>query len=463
MSYMTDLVFHFTQKIFDSETIAPALMQAWQHWRGQTPQSIQIHPNLTYYRPFDQCRIVADVTVILDRDTAPIELQLFFHVFADATQVKQQVEQGYALAVPPNAALPVFAIEDWQTVVWTLPHAPCLTELNDLLQPEYFCPLLIAPQDLPTQVTAYPAPQIFRYVPFKRAILTWENQQATARYFVKLCTEAEFLQVVDRFQRVYDCSAHLSFVVPEPVTADPISRTFAMRAVAGEQFTQIMRRLAPQPFEQLGYILAELHHTDLISDRIWTPDQELQTFKKAMAEVKLALPHLQSSLDRTIVQLTEQAQQIQFPCNYPIHANLFGDQILYDHEGFGIVDWDTLSMGDPHYDLGRLIAHLIYLAGREQLPIQAVNRCIKALITGYEGAMIGKLDRACLNWHITMQLLLRGKISSLRKLPENWPAHLEFVVAEAEWLLAGCSEFIQLANYPLISPAKELRASATVR
>lgn len=456
MSYRTDVVFQFTQKISDSETIAPWLIESWQHWRGQTPQSIRVKPNLTYYRPFDQARIVADVTVILDAETAPINLQLFFHVFADPTQVTQQLEQGYSMAVPPSVALPVFAIADWQTVVWTLPHAPCLTELSDLLRPEYFCPLLIAPEDLPAQITDYPAPQIFRYVPFKRAILTWENStQAngtvsdSARYFIKLCTATEFPRVVDHFQRIYDCAEHLSFVIPEPVAADPISQTFAMRAVAGTQFTQIMRQLQTQPFEQVGRILSELHHADLITDRIWTTAKELKTLNQAMAEVQLALPHLQSSLNQTIAQLTEQVHQIQFPSNYPIHANLFGDQILYDDGKFGIVDWDTLSMGDPHYDIGRLIAHLIYLAGREQLPADKIKHCIDALITGYESTE--RLDRSCLTWHITMQLLLRGKISSLRKLPENWQAHLEFVVAEAECLLEGCSEFFTPTQMPALT------------
>jgi aminoglycoside phosphotransferase (APT) family kinase protein len=451
MNYGTDNVFQAIQQIRTPEAIAPVMMQAWEHWLGQKPASIQVTPTLIYYRPFDRARVVAEMTVILEKDTEPSTQHLFFNIFADPEVVCQQVEQGYELAVPPDAALPVFAIDDWQTVVWTLPHAPCLPELAKLLQPEYFCPLLISPADLPAQTEDYPAPKLFRYVPFKRAILTWDSPLTNQRYFVKLCSASEFPRVVDNFQEIYAISQHLSFIVPEPIAADLESRTFAMKAVAGQQFTTIMRQTQPEPFMQVGRLLAELHHADLHPTTTWTPTKELKTFNKAMAEVKLALPHLSQTIDRLADRLSDMAQYIEFPCNYPIHANLFGDQILYGADKIGMVDWDTLSLGDPHYDIGRLIAHFVYLAGREGLSPKAVKPCISALVDGYEAAIAWKLDRTCLTWHITTQLLLRGKISSLRQLPIAWQEHLEFVVAEAEWLMAGCSEFVSLQSS---TPAK---------
>jgi Phosphotransferase enzyme family len=444
MNYTTDPVFQAVQQIRNPTAIEPVFMQAWEHWLNKKPQSIQVTTTLTYYRPFDRARVVADVTVIEAERQAPIILHVFFNAFADKEMMRQQVEQGYELAVPPGAVLPVFAIEDWQTVVWSLPHAPCLPELTSLLKPEYFCPLLISPEDLPAKIEDYPAPQLFRYVPFKRAILTWDSPSTAQRYFIKLCSEKEFPRVVDHFQQIYDQSKQLSFAVPEPIATDAESRTFSMRALAGEQFTAVMRQTQPEPFVQVGCLLAELHHADLHPTTVWTPKKELNTLGEAMADVKLALPHLSSFIDQAIAQLTEMAQQIAFPTDYPIHANLFGDQILYGCDQIGIVDWDTLSLGDPHYDIGRLIAHFIYLAGREQLAPKAVKTCIEALLQGYATGTKGAINPTCLNWHISAQLLLRGKISSLRKLPSGWQEHLEFVVAEAEWVREGFSEYLSL-------------------
>jgi thiamine kinase-like enzyme len=454
-NYQSDRVFQSIQQIYNPAAIVPILQNTWQHWRGEIPTSISIQPSLTYYRPFDRARLVADLTVIMAPGEAPIKLHLFFNVFSHAETAISQVEQGYQLAIPPNAMLPVFAIPDWHTAVWTLPHAPCLPELTDLLQPEHFCPLLIAPEDLPEQVSDYPAPQLFRYVPFKRAILTWDSPKNNQRYFVKLCTEAEFPKVVNHFQQIYQIADRLGFTVPTPIAHDTASRTFSMRAIPGQQFSQIMLQTGSasqrSTFSQVGTILAELHHADLHPLNTWTATKELKTFTKAMAEVKLALPHLSASLDHTIAILSQLAETIHFPNSYPIHANLFGDQILCDFNpagdlSIGMVDWDTLSFGDPHYDIGRLIAHYIYLAGRYQLSVEIVKACIASLITAYEAEIDWPLDRTCLTWHITMQILLRAKISSLRKLPDAWQSHLEFAVAEAEWLLEGCSSYVELPS-----------------
>lgn len=458
MNHTTDPVLRAVQNIFTPAEIEPVLSQSWEHWLGHKPQSISVVPALTYYRPFKLARIVAEVTVTIEDDAEPTRLDIFFNVLADSDRMRQQLEQGYELAVPPNVALPVFAIADWQTLVWTLPHAPCLPELIPLLQPEYFCPLLIAPEDLPPDPQDYPPPQLFRYVPFKRAILTWDSPSTHQRYFIKLCKELEFTSVVENFQQIYNLSKDLSFTVPEPIAADAVSRTFSMRALTGRQFTEVMRQIHPEsqlePFIRVGKILAELHHADLHPTSVWTPAKELKTLRSAMAEVKLALPHLTLDIDRAIAQLTEMAQHIDFPSNYPIHANLFGDQILYDGDRIGMVDWDTLSLGDPHYDIGRFLAHFIYLAGREQLSPKGVRAATDALLQGYEADIEWKIDRTCLTWHVVTQILLRGKISSLRKLPEDWQAHLEFVVAEAEWLLSGCSEYVFLPplTQPVLTP-----------
>jgi hypothetical protein len=66
--------------------------------------------NLLQYRPFDRARIIVFAKVIAD----------------NATEAIRQLERGYEQAIPPNAVLPVFSIDDWQTVVWTIPHAPNL-------------------------------------------------------------------------------------------------------------------------------------------------------------------------------------------------------------------------------------------------------------------------------------------------------------------------------------------------
>jgi len=157
-----------------------------------------------------------------------------------------------------------------------------------------------------------------------------------------------------------------------------------------------------------------------------------------MNGVKRALPAIAGRLDAILTQLDP--LPVPASCR-PIHGNLFGDQILYDETApsrrVGIVDWDAWSLGDPHFDLGRLIAHFRYLGLLKRPPSDAVAQCVAALLEAYEEAGGAPLDRRSLDWHVAVALLLRAKISSLRKLRPGWPRHFDLVVDEAERILNG--------------------------
>jgi hypothetical protein len=122
----------------------------------------------------------------------------------------------------------------------------------------------------------------------------------------------------------------------------------------------------------------------------------------------------------------------------PIHGNLFGDQILHDETAapgrrVGFVDWDAWCHGDPHFDLGRLIAHATYAARLSRRPDEGLRSAAESLLDGYrQVAGAGAIDGARLAWQTAAALLLRAKISSLRKLAPGWPRHVALMVAEAE-------------------------------
>lgn len=455
-NYSNDSVFQTIQRIYSPDAIAPVLMQYWETCTGEQLQTVQITPGLTYYCPFAQARLVAEVTLVAAQKHQPVALTLFFQVCSSAQSASEQIQQHKKSL--PDGVMPGFIIPDWNTAVWVLPYTPCLQALSNLLQPDYFCSHLVDPQDLSACCGEYPAPHLFRYVPFKRAVLTWKHPKTSQCYFIKLCNETEFSDVVAHFQKIYDASTAFSFAVPQPVKFDAKTRSLSMRALSGQQLSSIMiesnEALNQQIFYRVGVALAELHHANLDLSISWTPMKEMTTFTKAMAEVKLALPDARPALDRTLAQLTQVAETLDFRQGHPIHANLFGDQILC-HRGLegdfqlGIVDWDTLSCGDPHYDIGRLMAHYIYLAGRYNLSASMVRTSIDTLIFGYEATVNWTLDRVCLTWHASMQLLLRGKISSLRKLPDQWQNHLHFAMTEAERIIEGQSLYVTLPSLTL--------------
>jgi len=48
-----------------------------------------------------------------------------------------------------------------------------------------------------------------------------------------------------------------------------------------------------------------------------------------------------------------------------------------------------------------------------------------------------EIDQGDLEWQVAAAVLVRAKISSLRKLRPGWPRHFELMLAEAERILNG--------------------------
>jgi hypothetical protein len=447
MSYREDPVFQTVQQIRTPGAVEEVLASAWRRWSGKQPHAVQVTPVYTNYKPFKRARVMAEAIVVPGPDDAPaVALNLFLHVFAGVDAARAEVEQGHARGFLPCEGPPLFYVPSWRTVVWTLPNAPNLAELGQLTKAEHFCRLLVPSADVPVGRHYYPRPRLMRYVPLKRAILTWDDPYARRRYFVKLLNGADAPRVAGNFTQINAAfeRGELGFAVPQLIAYNPVYRTLMMTEVAGSSFTDVMRRALPEPFAQVGGMLAQLHGSSACPEVVWAPDKELTVLRRHTADFKRALPHLGMQLDGVVARLEAVSHELPCTPGVPIHGNLFGDQILAHRHGMGIVDWDTLSLGDPLYDVGRLIAHFIYIAGCGGIAPPAVSACAEALLQTY-GVEAGRpVDRQRLAWHVATQLLLRGKISALRQLPEGWQSHLAFVVAEATRVIDGRGRYLRL-------------------
>jgi hypothetical protein len=444
MSYREDPVFQTVQQLRTPGAVEEVLATAWSHWSGKQPHAVRVTPGYTNYKPFERARVMAEAVVVPAGNQAPaLAVHLFLHVFADANAARLEAEQGQTRRCLPCAGPPLLHVPQWRTVVWTLPNAPNLAELAPLLEVEHFCRSLVPSVAVPNGRLYYPAPRLVRYVPLKRAILTWDDPYTRRRYFVKLCNDADAPRMAGNFRHInaaFD-RGELGFSVPQLIAYNPAYRALVMTEVGGSPFTELMRRALPEPFAAVGRMLAQLHGCSMRPETVWTPEHELTILRRHMAGCARALPHLEAPLERLIARLAAAVPTLSDTPKVPIHGNLFGDQILVSRHGIGLVDWDTLALGDPLYDVGRLMAHLIYLAGREKMAPAVVRLCAEALLQGYEAKTGQPVDRRSLTWHVATQLLLRGKISSFRQLATGWQAHLAFVVAAAARVIDGRSRY----------------------
>lgn len=445
MAYHHDSVYRTVQWLRagrQSETIANAFHGVWSRWARVCPRDVRVRLGLINYKPFERARVMADVTFVPGRaGSAAITQNLFLHIFADAEAARREFQTGVAKELVCCYGPPVFLLDAKHTVGWTLPNAPNLTQLKDLLDPESFRRLLCQSPDLAFEGRWGDAPTLVRYVPLKRAILTWAGPASGKLYFLKMIDGSAAAAAALNLRELDAQARHgeLDFTVPRLMHYSPDLHTMIMSAVPGRRFTAVMCEGRVEPFADVARALASLHGLATAPATILSLDKELADLRRHSEGIKRALPKLGGRLDAVIEKLGR-PPAVPAESRVPIHGNLFGDQILYDDAArtgrVGIVDWDAWSFGDRHFDLGRLIAHFIYLARIERLPDTAVAACVNALLEAYEDAA-GTIDSRVLEWHVAAAVLVRAKISSVRKLRPGWPKHVELMITEAERILNG--------------------------
>ncbi len=235
----------------------------------------------------------------------------------------------------------------------------------------------------------------------------------------------------------------LNFRVPRILAHSPAKRTVVMEGLPGVCLTERMKTAEdPAVFALVGGALAGFHRSGIRASDLWVPEKELSSLHTAMSEVRVALPPLASRLDEVLGRIAHRKQSLVFNERSVIHGNLFGDQILIDSDRVGIVDWDDLSEGDPLYDLGRLVAHFIFLAEREYVDQAMAASCLRRLIDGYAQAAEKPVVWNRFSWHISVALLMRAKISSLRTLHPGWGEDISMAIREAGLILDGRSRWI---------------------
>jgi len=442
MSHADDPIFLTIEQVRIPGILEKLISSAWIEGSKRIT-TVKVESNLIHYRPFRGGRVTLKACVINRNESqSPQEIDLFLQIYSDIEVARARVEKERSRGHEPY---PLF-IPEWRAVLWTLPNVPRLRKLKELMEPDNFGRLLLPKiEDKPGAFHDSPL-KLFRFVPRKRAIFTWEHPHTHSRYFVKLLNKTDALTVLNNFSHIMEISkkGEFDFIVPELVSYDPSCRALLMTEIPGKTFTEEMRKTLPGSFSRIGRILGQLHKSQAKPEMERSPEKEIGVLCGHMEEVKLALPQLEAQLDAVTVILADAYQYLPSPQRMPIHGNLFGDQILYEQENIGIVDWDAFCHGDPLYDVGRLIAHLLFLGGTEGLACSKIKSCADALLQAYQNEVGEPVDRQSLSWHVTAQLLMRGKIASLRKLPEGWIRQLTFVVKEAERLALGRSRYLNL-------------------
>ncbi len=427
MSYLDDPVYQAVDTLRDPGRCVPILGRILPAWRTGS-SAVDLRVLYLNYKPFERARMALSIDAV----DAP-ELVL------EVDRRPPRIGDGTAGAAGASG----FALVELGAHGWTLDSAPRLEPVSMLRDPHTLRRLA------GRELGLAPGPidvDLVRYVPGKRAVLTIAQRDGTGRIYAKVAraqdagTLAACFETVDRVGR----TGAFAFRVPTVLSCQPDLQTVFLSEVPGRPFTAVMSGADTEPFTAVGAALASLHRSGVRPAAVWTTGHQLDDLRRHLAGMGRALPWLGGRIDALVARLSALEPEPFEGRGRPIHGNLFGDQILWDGAGIGIVDWDRLAWGDPLYDVGRLLAHQIYVAALNGHAPDAVRACSNALMRSFVHRANCRIDQSRLAWHVAVELLLRAKISALRPLAADWPEHCARAVAECERLIDGTSAFTAL-------------------
>ena len=408
------------------------------------PSHMQLQQVQVHYRPFKRARILARA-VIRTPEAGRAGIVQFFYLQTFLSQ--EAARQRFATASKANPrpcyGPPVILLEGLSTIAWALPNAPRLGPSHVCFCPNKYRKFL--KKNGCVKPSRKHLPEMIRYIPRKRALFYCRpTGSQTKPFYLKFYLPGHDLIATRNLASLKGAldRGKLAFVLPRLIFRCARRRAVAMEEIPGTKLTRLMLD-EPGALLAVGGALASLHCSDLTPVASWDPGAEFTALQSAMRDVQRALPMVSEDLDRLLGRLERGRSTITFEDSTPIHGNLFGDQILVHDGRVGIVDWDDLCRGDPTYDLGRLTAHLIFMARRTQADRLRVGECIRSLQRGYAETAGRTLDQALLRWQTAAAILMRAKISALRVLSPEWTGETVHALEDAHEILDGRSGWLE--------------------
>lgn len=420
-----DPVLAAVERLREPGILLGGLREAWAAERDDPCPFESAELGRIHYRPFARARLVVRVRLT---DAAPVDSRAHqfysFQVYPDLARARRQF--GYYLRRPALGCVgpPVTIVPAWRAVAFALPNGPRLRNLAKFFDRERTRSWL-EKKGQPALAARF-RPEfldLVRYVPRKRALLRLHPSQPGAgdAAWIKLYTREDYGRAARNLGAVGRAARAKAFLFrsPERLARGHKKRAVVMAEVPGRTLTEAFGSGAEALLGRVGAALASLHRAEIRVQAAWSPRQELDAVATALLDIVQALPRLEDPARRLLDRLACTVEAAARFDAVPVHANLFGDQILAGEAGLGIVDWDDLALGDAAFDLGRLIAHHRYETW-DRDPRSAARERV-ALVEGHAAHYGSALPPARLAWHVASSLALRAKISALRQLAPGWP------------------------------------------
>jgi hypothetical protein len=352
---------------------------------------------------------------------------------------------------------PVSAWQEMNMELHAFPYDVKMPYLGQLLEPEFVKRQI--EERLPNfglssawtclEVTCHK----IKYMPTRRCVLRYDfvvadaaNHQRQIAFYSKTYNSANSRYVYDVLQAVCASSACNNGVlnIPAPIANLDDANTLWQHAWEGTKFGSVMRERGWANLPQSGFMpkiaamLAALHQVEIphlhLADGP-VPAKAIENAYGDADDIAQFLPVKQAVLAAAAKTLADLAPEVAVDSTRAtIHGSFKVAQLLCREHELALVDFDSISRGDPLYDVAEFFASILYLIVSDGIPAAPMRESVENFWSEYQQRVSWHCDRRRLAWYLVAFLL--GKIHSSFKRSEmkavaNMPLAFDLV---AEWL-----------------------------
>jgi thiamine kinase-like enzyme len=297
--------------------------------------------------------------------------------------------------------------------------------------------------------------EVLRYVPDKRC---------TTRCRIKIKTEsgsakeisfiAKQLADAEKAKRQYDdlvamrqawsgngtaanAASKLPVRFPQALAWDENTATVFIEEISGKNLQHALAEIDPaRVMPAVGGMLANFHRAHQRVKKGVSRAGELAEVHSVVQTVAAAFPILQTRLQRLFDRL--ESAPWDDATVVLLHGTFRLNHIFIDGDALALIDFDSLRMGHPAYDLANFLSSLYYLEAQGRLEPSQRQDIARHFLAGYAATAPLPVPPQALLWFLADLLIKKQTHKYVKHFHEDRAQKVERMLALAEAVLAGC-------------------------
>jgi aminoglycoside phosphotransferase (APT) family kinase protein len=166
-------------------------------------------------------------------------------------------------------------------------------------------------------------------------------------------------------------------------------------------------------------------------------EEEFEKTRTGAALVGRAAPQFAPVLEGLVDRLAAALPGLPRLPLVPCHGTFKLNHLLQEGDHLGLVDFDSMVLGDPLYDVANFTADLHYLEAHGVLPAGRAARLGRIFYDAWSDQVPWGRRDAVLDWYVSCLLMRKQALKPVKHLHPDAPAKIGRVLAAAQERLGG--------------------------